>query len=49
LEAWLRGEAGKSHDELAADPTIGIAGEQVMERLRVSYRKRVAKSEAIAP
>ena len=45
LEAWLRGEAAKSYDEIAADPTIGIPGEQVMERLRVSYRKRVGKSE----
>jgi antitoxin ParD1/3/4 len=43
LEAWLRGEAAKSYDEFAADPTIGIPGEQVMERLRVSYRKRAAK------
>jgi antitoxin ParD1/3/4 len=45
LEAWLRSEAAKSYDEFAAEPTIGIPGEQIMERLRVSYRKRVGKSE----
>ena len=44
-KVWLRDEAAKSYDEFAADPTIGIPGEQVMERVRVSYRKRVGKSE----
>ena len=45
LEAWLRDEAAKSYDEFAANPTIGIPGGQVMERLRASYRRRVVKSE----
>jgi antitoxin ParD1/3/4 len=45
LEAWLRDEAAKSYDEFVADPSIGVPGEDVMARVRVSYRKRVEKSE----
>jgi Arc/MetJ-type ribon-helix-helix transcriptional regulator len=37
LEKWLRSEVAKSYDELAADPSIGIPAEEIMERLRVSY------------
>ncbi len=44
LESWLRGEAAKSFDEFAADPSIGVPAEDVMARLRASYRNRVAKS-----
>jgi antitoxin ParD1/3/4 len=43
LEAWLRGEVAKSYDEFAADPVIGIPAEEIMARLRASYRNRVAK------
>jgi len=45
LEAWLRDEAAKSYDEFVADRSIGIPAEDVMARVRASYRKRVGKSE----
>jgi putative addiction module CopG family antidote len=43
VESWLRNEVAKSYDEYAADPTIGIPVEEVMARLRASYRTRLAK------
>jgi putative addiction module CopG family antidote len=43
LEAWLRGEVAKSYDEFTADPTIGIPADDVMARLRASYRERLTK------
>jgi antitoxin ParD1/3/4 len=43
LENWLRGEVAKSYDEFAADPEIGIPADEVMARLRSSYRERLAK------
>ena len=43
VENWLRGEVAKSYDEFAADPSIGIPANEVMERLRTSYRERLAK------
>ncbi len=43
LDRWLRGEVAKSYDEFAADPSIGIPADDVMARLRASYRERVAK------
>ena len=46
LENWLRGEVAKSYDEYAADPGIGIPADEIMQRVRVSYRERVAKPEA---
>jgi antitoxin ParD1/3/4 len=45
IESWLRGEVAKSYDELAADPSIGIPADEVMARLRASYRERLAKPE----
>ena len=45
LEAWLRDEAAKSYDEFVADRSIGIPAEDVMARVRSSYRKRLGKSE----
>jgi antitoxin ParD1/3/4 len=45
LEKWLREEVGKSYDEYAADPSIGIPADEVMARLRASYRARQTKSE----
>jgi len=45
LEAWLRDEAAKSYDEFVADRSIGIPAEDVMARVRASYRKRLGKSE----
>jgi antitoxin ParD1/3/4 len=46
IENWLRGEVAKSYDEFAADPGIGIPADEVMARLRASYRERLAKPEA---
>jgi antitoxin ParD1/3/4 len=43
VERWLREEVAKSYDEHAADPSIGIPGDEVMNRLRASYRARLAK------
>ena len=43
LESWLRGEVARSYDEFAADPSIGIPADEVMARLRASYRERTAK------
>jgi antitoxin ParD1/3/4 len=45
VEKWLRDEVAKSYDEYAADPSIGIPADEVMARLRASYRARQAKSE----
>ena len=45
IESWLRGEVVKSYDEFAADPGIGIPADEVMARLRASYRERLAKPE----
>jgi putative addiction module CopG family antidote len=42
LENWLRGEVAKSYDEFAADPSIGIPVDEVMARMRASYRERLA-------
>ena len=46
LENWLRGEVAKSYDEFAADPSSGIPAGEVMERLRASYRERLAKPKS---
>lgn len=45
VEHWLRGEVAKSYDEFAADPSIGIPADEVMARLRASYRERLAKPQ----
>jgi antitoxin ParD1/3/4 len=45
VEKWLRDEVAKSYDEYAADPSIGIPADEVMARLRASYRARQTKSE----
>jgi antitoxin ParD1/3/4 len=45
VEKWLRDEVAKSYDEYAADPSIGIPADEIMARLRASYRARQAKSE----
>ena len=43
IENWLRGEVAKSYDEFATDPSTGIPADEVMARLRASYRERLAK------
>jgi antitoxin ParD1/3/4 len=45
VEKWLRDEVAKSYDEYAADPSTGIPAEEIMARLRASYRARQTKSE----
>jgi putative addiction module CopG family antidote len=43
VEKWLRDEVAKSYDEYAADPSSAIPAGEVMQRLRASYRARLAK------
>jgi putative addiction module CopG family antidote len=45
LESWLRDEVAKSYDEFAADPSTGVPANEVMARLRASYRERLAKTK----
>src|SRR5271166_3109211 len=40
-DGWLRGEVAKSCDDFAADPSISVPADQMMGRLRASYRKRL--------
>ncbi|MFI5015337.1 MAG: type II toxin-antitoxin system ParD family antitoxin [Hyphomicrobiales bacterium] len=42
IDSWLRDEVAKSYDEYAADPSSGIPAGEIMARLRVSYRARLA-------
>ena len=44
VDKWLRDEVAKSCDEYAADPSIGIPADDIMARLRASYRARQTKS-----
>ena len=46
LENWLRSEVGKSYDEFEIDPSSGVPADEIMARLRASYRERVAKAGA---
>lgn len=46
LERWLNNEVTKSYDEFANDPASGIPADEIMARLRASYRERVAKAGA---
>ena len=46
VDKWLRDEVAKSYDEYAADPSIGIPADDIMARLRASYRARQTKSES---
>ncbi len=45
IDNWLRDEVAKSYDEFAADPSIGIPADEIMARLRASYRTRPEKPE----
>ena len=45
VESWLRGEVAKSYDEFAADPSLGLPADKIMERLRSAYRGRDAKNK----
>ena len=46
VDRWLRDEVAKSYDEYAADQSIGIPADDVMARLRASYRARQTISES---
>ena len=46
VESWLKGEVAKSYDEYAADPNTGIPADEVMARLRTTYRARLAKTKS---
>lgn len=45
VESWLRDEVAKSYDEYSNDPHIGIPSDDIMARLRASYRARLAKPD----
>jgi antitoxin ParD1/3/4 len=45
MEAWLRDEVAKSYDAFAAGQGGGIAGDEMMAKLRANYRARVSKRE----
>ena len=38
VERWLREEAAKSYDEYQTNPSIGIPAEEIMDRVRETYR-----------
>ena len=44
IERWLRDEVAKSYDEHKADPKSAIPLNEVMTRVRATYRERVAKA-----
>lgn len=46
VERWLMVEVAKSHDEFMADPSIGIPAEEVMARVRTSYRVHREETES---
>jgi len=46
VNAFTVDEVAKSCDEYAADPSIGIPVDDIMARLRASYRARQTKSES---
>lgn len=45
IEAWLREDVAESYDALAANPALVIPANDMMARLRTSYRERQAKRE----
>ena len=46
VENWLRGEVAESYDEFAADPSLGVPADKIMERLRATYHGRDGKNKA---
>jgi antitoxin ParD1/3/4 len=46
VEAWLREDVARSYDEYKANPEIGVPADEVMARVRTSYRSRLSKPEA---
>lgn len=45
VENWLRDEVAKSYDEYETNPKIGIPADEVLTRVRASYRARLAKPD----
>jgi len=45
VETWLRDEVAKSYDEFAGDPQSAIPAEEMMERVRITYRQRPPKPD----
>lgn len=43
LEAWLRDEAVKSFDEVAAHPDKVVNADEIMDRIRKAHRARSGK------
>ena len=46
IETWLRDEVVKSYDEHAADPSLAIPADEILSRVRASYRERLVKPKA---
>lgn len=44
IEKWLQTEVVRSYKEHMADPSKAIPGDQLMDRLRASYRARSKKA-----
>jgi putative addiction module CopG family antidote len=43
IEKWLQTDVVRTYKELMADPSKAIPGDQLMDRLRASYRARTKK------
>jgi antitoxin ParD1/3/4 len=44
LEKWLQTEVARSYREHKADPSKAIPADQIMDRVRASYRARTKKA-----
>jgi len=44
LEKWLQTEVVRSYNEHMADPSKAIPADQIMDRVRASYRARTKKA-----
>jgi putative addiction module CopG family antidote len=45
VEKWLQNEVAQSYDSFVAGPGSGIPLDDVMERLRTSYKERAANAK----
>jgi hypothetical protein len=45
VEKWLQNEVAQSYDSFVAGPNSGIPLDNVMERLRTSYKERAANAK----
>ncbi len=44
IEKWLQTDVVRTYKKLMADPSKAIPGDQLMDRLRASYRARTKKA-----